>query len=212
MGLQKLLPGAVLAAERSGIKSVAVTDVVDGGIAQLKSEIVQGTDNAIAAPSWVFGDQFDDEFFKFRSHGRSTDRIGPGKSPLFGDQGTEPTEQSVWSDQRGDWAKTPSADELGFASKPDSLSVGKAPGFATQLFEENAIFLFEEFDDRLLVSVHPAGEGNKEELELSCHGVKNLSKAAAAQSFKGPRLVFLVIQGQNITRSLSCRKANDNSD
>jgi len=91
-------------------------------------------------------------------------------------------------------AKAPSAEELGFASKPESLGVGKAPGFAAQLFEENAIFLLEEFDDRLLVSVHPAGDGNKEELELSCHGVKNLSKVAAAQSSKGPRLSFLVVQ------------------
>jgi hypothetical protein len=75
------------------------------------------------------------------------------------------------------------------------LGIREAPGFASELFEENAIFLLEEFDDRLLVSVHPAGDGNKEELELSCHGVKNLSKVAAAQSSKGPRLNFLVVQG-----------------
>jgi len=71
--LQKSAPGAVLAADRSGIKTVAAPDVVDDGIAHLKSEIVQGTDDAIAAPSWVFCDQFDDEFFKFRIQGRSTD-------------------------------------------------------------------------------------------------------------------------------------------
>jgi hypothetical protein len=91
-------------------------------------------------------------------------------------------------------AKAPSSDELGFASKPDSLGIGKAPGFAAQLFEENTIFLLEEFDDRLLVSIHPAGDGNKEELELSCHGVKNLSNVAVAQSSKGLRLSSLVVQ------------------
>jgi hypothetical protein len=91
-------------------------------------------------------------------------------------------------------AKAPSSDELGFASKPDSLGIGKAPGFAAQLFEENTIFLLEEFDDRLLVSIHPAGDGNKEELELSCHGVKNLSNVAAAQSSKGLRLSSLAVQ------------------
>ena len=192
------MPGGVLAAERSGIQSVAVADVVDGGIAHIKSEIVQGTDDAIAAPSWVFCDQFDDEFFEFRIHGRSTDWVGPGKGPLFGDEGTEPTEQGVWSDQSGDLAKAPSSDELGFASKPDSLGIGKAPGFAAQLFEEHTILLLEKFDHRLLVLIHPAGHGNKEELELSCHGVKNLSKVAAAQSSKEPRLPrlsFLVVQG-----------------
>src|SRR6266404_5032806 len=38
------------------------------------------------------------------------------------------------------------------------------------------------------------GDGNKEELELSCHGVENLSKVAAAQSSKEPRLSFLAVQ------------------
>jgi hypothetical protein len=137
-----------------------------------------------------------------RIHGRSTDWIGPGKGPLFGDEGTEPTEQGIWSDQSGDLAKAPSADELGFASKPDSLGVGKATGFAAQLFEENAILFLEEFDDRLPVSVHPAGDGNQEELELSWHGAKNLSKVAAAQSSMGPRLSFLVVQGLIMNRTI----------
>jgi hypothetical protein len=39
------------------------------------------------------------------------------------------------------------------------------------------------------------GDGNKEELELSFHGVKNLSKVAAAQSSKGLQLSFLIGQG-----------------
>src|SRR6267142_3263250 len=136
MRLQKSVPGAVLAAERSGFKSVAAADVVDGRIAHPKSQIVQGPDDAVAAPSWVFCDQFDDELFKFRMHGRSTDGIGLGKGPLFGDQDTEPTQQRVGSDQSGDLPKALSADELGSASKPDSLRVGKASGFAAQLFEE----------------------------------------------------------------------------
>jgi hypothetical protein len=99
-------------------------------------------------------------------------------------------------------AKAPSADELGSASKPDSLGVGKAPGFAAQLFEEHTILLLEKLDHRLLVSIHPAGDGNKEELELSCHGVKNLSKVATAQSSKEPRLIFLVVQ-ESVGKSLA---------
>ena len=173
-----------------------MADVVDGRIAQLKSEIVQGTDDAVAAPGRVLLDQFDDEFLNFRSHRRSTDGIGLGKGPLFGDEDTEPPEQSVWSDQSGDLPKALSADELGSASKPDSLRVGKASGFAAQLFEEHTILLLEKFDHRLLVLIHPAGDGNKEELELSCHGVENLSKVAAAQSSKEPRLSFLVIHAK----------------
>src|SRR5258708_30066522 len=108
MRLQKPAPDAVLAADRSGIKSVAAADVVDGGIAHLKSQIVQGPDDAVAAPSWVFCHQFDDEFFKFRIHRRSTDGSGLGKRSLFCHEGTGPTQQGFWVDSSGDFAKAPS--------------------------------------------------------------------------------------------------------
>src|ERR1017187_2320052 len=94
MALQKLVPTGGLAAQRSGIQSAAVADVVDGRIAQLESEIVQGTHDALAAPGWIFLEQFDHEFLQRRIDGWSTDGVGPGKGPLLGDQDTEPPESS----------------------------------------------------------------------------------------------------------------------
>jgi hypothetical protein len=198
--LEKAPPGAVLAADRCGIKSVAVADVVDRRIAQRVSQIVQGTDDAVTAPGRVFFDQLDDELFKFRIHGWSTERICPGKGPLLGDEDTEPAEQGVGSHEGGELPKAVPADELGFASESSSLGVGEAPGFAAELCEENAIFFLEVFDDRLLVSVHPAGDGNEEELKLSCHGGRKHSKVPAAQSVKWPRLIFLATQGATTAR------------
>ena len=125
-------------------------------------------------PGWVFLEQCDNEFFQFGIHGRSTDRISPGKGPLFGDQDTEPTEQGIWSDQCGQFPKAAPTDELGFARQPNALGVGEALGFATELFKENAILFLEVFDDRLLVLAHPAGDSDQEELELSRHRVENL--------------------------------------
>ena len=171
MGLQKLVPTGGLAAQRSRIQSIALADVVDGRIAHLESQIGQRTHDALAAPGWVFLEQCDNEFFQFRLHGRSTHRISPGKGPLFGDQDTEPTEQGIWSDEGGQFPKAAPADALGFARQPDSLGVGEALGFATELFQENAILFLEVFDDRLLVSAHPAGDSDQEELELSRHRV-----------------------------------------
>src|ERR1035438_4092171 len=132
-------------------------------------------------PGWIFLEQCDNEFFQFRIHGRSTDRISPGKGPLFGDQDTEPTE-GIWSDERGQFPKAAPADELGFARQPDSLGVDEALGFATELFKENAILFLKVFDDRLLVLAHPAGDRDQEELELSRHRVENLSDVPSAQS------------------------------
>jgi hypothetical protein len=108
-----------------------------------------------------------------------TEGIGPGKGPLFGDQDTEPTE-GIWSDECGQFPQAAPADALGFPSQPDSLGVGEALGFATELFKEKAILFLKVFDDRLLVSAHPAGDRDQEELELSRHSVENLSKVTTA--------------------------------
>jgi hypothetical protein len=78
--------------------------------------------------------------------------------------------------------KAAPVDELGFASQPDALGVGEALGFATELFKENAILFLKVFDDRLLVSAHPAGDSDQEELELRRHRMENLSKVPTAQS------------------------------
>jgi hypothetical protein len=136
--------------------------------------------DALAAPGWVFLEQCDNEFFQFCIHGRSTDRISPGKGPLFGDQDTKPTKQCIWSDECGQFPKAAPADELGFASQPDALNVGEALGLATEFFQENAIFFLEVFDHSLLVSAHPAGDSDQKELELSRHRVENLSKVTTA--------------------------------
>ena len=105
-------------------------------------------------------------------------------------------DQDVWSDEGGELPKATPADDLGFASKADPLSVREAPGFAAELFEENTIFLLEVFDNRLLASVHPTGDGGEEELQLSCHGANIPSKVAVAQSSKVPRLSFLAVHGR----------------
>ena len=91
MGLQKLAPTGGLAAKWSGIQSIAMTDVVDGRIAHLESEIGQRAHDALAAPGWVVLEQCDNEFFQLRIHAWSAGWIGPGKGPLFGDQDTKPT-------------------------------------------------------------------------------------------------------------------------
>jgi hypothetical protein len=60
-------------------------------------------------------------------------------------------------------------DGLGSASQTHSLGVSETFGFAAELFEENAILLLEVFNDRLLVPVHPTGDGKQNEMQLSCH-------------------------------------------
>ena len=51
-----------------------------------------------------------------------------------------------------------------------ALGIGEAFGFAAELFEENAILFLEEFDDGLLVSVHPTGDGHRDKRPRLPHG------------------------------------------
>jgi hypothetical protein len=78
--------------------------------------------------------------------------------------------------------KAAPADELGFARQPNALGVGEALGFATELFQENPVFFLEVFDHSLLVSAHPTGDRDEQELELRRHTAENLSKVLVAQS------------------------------
>jgi hypothetical protein len=181
MRLEESSPGSVLTPNRRRIKSVTAADVVDGRIAQSVAEIIQGPDDAVATPTRIFPEHFDDELFEFRIYRRSADGICSGKGPLPSDQNPKPTEQSVGSDHRGDLPKTAPPDDFRFPSQPEALRLGEAPGFAAELFEENPILLLEVFDHRLLVSVHPTSHGNQKELELGCHRARNHSKFNATQ-------------------------------
>jgi hypothetical protein len=54
--------------------------------------------------------------------------------------------------------------------------------FPTELFQENPVFFLEVFNDSLLVSAHPTGDRDEQELELRRHRGENLSKVLVAQS------------------------------
>ena len=75
--------------------------------------------------------------------------------------------QGIGSDKGGPLPQAAPADEL---------------GFATELFQENAIFFLEVFDHSLLVSADTAGDRDEQELELRRHRAENLSKVLVAQS------------------------------
>jgi hypothetical protein len=170
MGLQKASPGRSLAADRGWIQSIALANVVNGRIAQRVTQIVQGTHDPVAAPGRVLFDQLENELFEFWIHGWSTERICSGKGPLLGDEHPEPSKQGVRSNDGAKLSQAVPSERLRSAGKPHSLGVSEAFGFTTQLFEQNAILFLKVRDHRLLMSVHPANDGDQNELKLGCHG------------------------------------------
>src|SRR5882724_4689416 len=139
MSLQKASPSRRLAAKRGWIQSIAMANVVDGRITQRVSQIVQGTDDPVAAPGRVLLEQPEDEFFEFRIHGWSTEGIGPDIGPLPGDEHPEPSKQGIWCNHGAELSQAVSSDRLGSAGKPHALGVSEAFGFASELFQQNAI-------------------------------------------------------------------------
>ena len=75
-----------------------------------------------------------------------------------------PGQQSIRSDETGEWVQSSAADVFAFDGQPSSLIIIE-PRFLTQLFFEDANLLLEIRDDILLVAVHPTGERNEEQGE-----------------------------------------------
>ena len=72
-------------------------------------------------------------------------------------------------------------DRLGFTGQANALGIGEAPGFASQLFQEDSILFLQILDDRLLVAVDPAANHKKQDLDLSIHAPQQTVQLRAAQ-------------------------------
>ena len=88
----------------------------------------------------------------------------PVRAPIIflRNQPPMPCEQSFRSDDCGDLRENLTSEPFGFDGKPTSLVVRKTEPTITELFPQNAIFLYEVLDHVLLPLVQPARNGNDE--------------------------------------------------
>ena len=75
-----------------------------------------------------------------------------------------PTKDGVWRDDRRNLGEGPSSDSLAPNGKSSALMIGQPEPSATELLLENAVFLMEVFDDRILLAADPASQGSDEDL------------------------------------------------
>jgi hypothetical protein len=75
-----------------------------------------------------------------------------------------PTKDGVWRDDRRDFGKGASSDDLAPHGKPSALMIGQSEPSATELLLENTVFLLEVFDDRILLTGDPTGHSSDEDL------------------------------------------------
>jgi hypothetical protein len=75
-----------------------------------------------------------------------------------------PTKDGVRCDERGDFGEDASSDGLAPHGQSASLVVGQPEASATELLLEDSVLLAEIFDDRILLTGDPAGQGDDEDL------------------------------------------------
>ncbi len=76
------------------------------------------------------------------------------------------SKQGVGGDDRAQLSEGCSAHCACLLGEQATLGVGPADALGTKLFAQGAVFSLQVLDDRLLVTVDPSGNGEKEELEV----------------------------------------------
>jgi hypothetical protein len=85
---------------------------------------------------------------------------------LGGDQTPVPSQQRVRRNDGTESSECRPPDCLGLLCEPSTLRVGPANALVAKLLAVSLILRLEVFDHGLLVSIHPAGEDQKEELKV----------------------------------------------
>ena len=97
------------------------------------------------------------------TQGRPSPSLGIG--PLLRDELTVPGKQRIWCHKRLGFIKQPATKDPGFPGQSYPLFVGEPKPPSFELILENTVLFDEIVDDRLLVVVKPADQGNNEEVE-----------------------------------------------
>jgi hypothetical protein len=63
------------------------------------------------------------------------------------------------------WTTTPAAKDLGLDGQSNPLLIGEPKPLSFQLLLEHTVLFDEIVDDRLLLAIKPAGQGNDKEME-----------------------------------------------
>ena len=98
-------------------------------------------------------------------HNAGATRSIPSIGPLLRDELTVPGKQGIRSNKRFEFIKQPAAKDFGFHGQSYPLFVGEPKPLSFELLLENTVLFDEIVDDRLLLSVKPAGQGNYKEVE-----------------------------------------------
>jgi hypothetical protein len=84
--------------------------------------------------------------------------------PLLSNELPVPAKDGVGSDERSNFAESPSSNGLATNCEPPTLIVGQPESSASKLLLQDAVLLAEILDGRILLATNPASHGGNEDL------------------------------------------------
>jgi len=156
---------------RCGEDAIGGEDTFDGRAADRATEVREGADDAGVSPARVVPRDAQDQGADLPVDGRSAGSAPVAAVVLLGDQVPVPPQNRLRSDDRGQLPESLSAEALALLGEPPRLGVGEAQPPPAEVLSEHAILFEQVLDGIDLMSVHPACDGEEEEVERAgLHG------------------------------------------
>ena len=193
MRLQEGCPRSSLAPLGCRLDPVVVQDPLHRAPGDRVAEIRERAADPGVAPRRILDRHPHHEFGDLPSCHRPASTPAAGAAVVFhGDQTPVPAQDRIWGDDAGHLTQDPPAEFLAAYGESATLGVGQAQRSRPQVLPEDPILLPEIVDQVFLVAIHPASDGQYEELQRRGHRLR--VPAGGWDRFR-PRRLFRTLRG-----------------
>jgi hypothetical protein len=151
------------------------------------AEVLHSATNTRVAPGRILLRHSHDERGDVRFGGRATRPQRPRTVVLLRDESSVPTQNSVRRHDARDRREVPTAEHVASHGETAPLAVSQAQSSGTVHRAEDAVLLEQVVNDRLLVSIDPAGEQQEDQGERGRQRIHCASLPQRRAPFNGVR-------------------------
>ena len=174
---------------RGRINPVVLQDPFHRVPRDLVTEVRQRTLDSRVAPQRILARHPHHEVSDLSDRHRAASTSSRTAVVLLGDQPPVPAEDRVRGHDTGDLHQRASAELPATHRESTALGVCEPKRSRTKLFAEDAILLSEIIDQIFLAAIHPASNGEHEELQRTGHCERIFGRMAGTESAAATRLV-----------------------
>ena len=163
VGLEEMAPRRSLAPFRSGVDSIPLQDAGDCRPTDPVADIVERPLDSSVSPAGILSRHSDGQVLD-DLHDSTSPRGSSLVGPLLGYELPVPTKDGVGSDERSNFAESPSSDGLAADREPATLIVGQTESSTPELLLKDVVLFPEILDDSVLLATDPSGKGRNQDL------------------------------------------------